>query len=157
MEAIILTWNKEESNPLQVKPGEENSPGFLFFGNAPRKEKLKENAEVNTLQILVVYNTDTNTINAYWSFSTSYSIGHLSDIYRTFIGHSFRITVCATCLMYCVTALARIADGTSSSLVSASLQPFMAFHKFLVVSAVSLLATLFLCVPVKLVLQLSSL
>ena len=85
MEAIILTWNKEESNPLQVKPGEENSPGFLFFGNAPRKEKLKENAEVNTQQILVVYNTDTNTINAYWSFSTSYSIGHLSDIYRTFI------------------------------------------------------------------------
>ena len=85
MEAIILTWNKEESNPLQVKPGEENSPGFLFFGNAPRKEKLKENAEVNTLQILVVYNTDTNTMNAYWSFFTSYSIGHLSDIYRTFI------------------------------------------------------------------------
>ena len=92
MEAIILTWNKEESNPLQVKPGEENSPGFLFFGNAPRKEKLKENAEVNTLQILVVYNTDTNTMNAYWSFFTSYSIGlfllHiLSVIYRTFIGH----------------------------------------------------------------------
>ncbi len=92
MEAIILTWNKEESNPLQVKPGEENSPGFLFFGNAPRKEKLKENAEENTQQILVVYNTDTNTMNAYWSFFTSYSIGlfslHiLSDIYRTFIGH----------------------------------------------------------------------
>ena len=77
-------------------PGDANSPGFLFFGNAPRKEKLKENAEVNTLQILVVYNTDTNTMNAYWSFFTSYSIGHLSDIYRTFIGHSFRITVCAS-------------------------------------------------------------
>ena len=133
MEAIILTWNKEESNPLQVKPGEENSPGFLFFGNAPRKEKLKENAEVNTLQILVVYNTDTNTMNAYWSFFTSYSIGlfslHiLSVIYRTFIGHSFRITVCATCLMYCVTGLARIADGTTLSLVSTSLQPFMNLH-----------------------------
>ena len=24
-------------------------------------------------------------MNAYWSFFTSYSIGHLSDIYRTFI------------------------------------------------------------------------
>ncbi len=65
--------------------------------------------------------------------------------------------VATSCLMYCVTGHARIADGTSSSMVSASLSSFIDFHQFLVVSVGSLLATLFLCVSVKSVLQLSSL
>ena len=36
--------------------------------------------------------------------------------------------VATSCLMYCVTGHARIADGTSSSMVSASLSSFKNLH-----------------------------
>ena len=47
--AIIPTWNKEESNPSQVKPGDFASPGFLVLWYcAKNKEAKKKTQGVNT-------------------------------------------------------------------------------------------------------------